>query len=113
MATRISSFFRFSVKRLLLALVGAAMVMGLTQSAALAVSMATDADMTTSAAQESLAQKRQERQAWQSKASASRNVDDNVDSVEEIVDDRLNLDEIIEENQIVEGVKNLFDADKK
>ena len=99
-----------SVKRLLLAAIVMVMVIGLLQPLALARPTATDAD--TPMTQESLAQKKQERREWQQKASASRDAEGDVDSVEEVVDDRLNLDEIVEENQIIEGVQDLLDGDR-
>ena len=98
-----------SAKRLLLAAVVAVMVLSAVQPLALARPTATDID--TPMSQEELAQRRQERQEWQRKASASRKVDE-VDSVEDVVDDRLNLDQIVEDNQIIEGVQNLLDPDK-
>ena len=104
-----SGLFR-SVKRLLIVLMAAVMVLGVAQPLALARPTATDAD--TPMTQEAFAKKKQERREWQRKASASREVENDVDSVEDVVDDRLNLDQIVEENQIIEGIQELLDDDK-
>ncbi len=97
------------------ALVGVVMFLGLMQPAAQAMPaipaiIMPDTEPTISA--ESLEQKRAERRELQSKASEAANTEekaDSADSIGETLSEKLNLDEIVEENEIVDGVKEVLD----
>jgi hypothetical protein len=60
---------------------------------------------------ESLEQKRAERREIQSKASEAANTEESADSVGKALGKKLNLNKIVEENEIVGGVKQALDSD--
>lgn len=133
MAFRKSAFsLRTVAKRLALVLMGAMVLFSFFHSPALANSITSRTESASSqlvalaassrfAAQQEVAgqempipdsklqEMREKRREWQSEASAAANTDDEDQSgnaVENVVKNRLNLDEITEENEIVDQIKN-------
>ncbi len=107
----IASSFKRIVKQVALCLVGVVLLLGLMQPVVLAASVDMQTDVNPSMSSESLEQKRAERREIQSKASEAANTEESVDSVGEALGDKLNLTEIVEENEIVGGVKKALDSD--
>lgn len=115
MIDRIGSAVQFACKRFLTFALSVILLTGLMQQpAAVAASLTTEAEMsaTQSADNETLDELRAQRREIQSKASRAANDEDNADSLKEVIDDKLNLDEIVEENVIVEDAREVLDLDK-
>ncbi|MGC1308401.1 MAG: hypothetical protein WA885_14345 [Phormidesmis sp.] len=84
-------------QKLTLVLMGAIMCLGLMQSALQAAPLI-KTESTETLSQESLSQKRAERREAQSKASRAANTEENADSIEEALNEKLNVEEIAKEN---------------
>jgi type IV secretory pathway VirB6-like protein len=97
-------------KKLALYLVGAVLFLGLVQPAV----QAAPADMQTSPnpsmSAESLEQKRADRREIQSRASEAADTEESANSVGEVLKEKLNLNEIVEDNEIVDGMKQVLDS---
>ncbi len=61
--------------------------------------------------EESLEQKRAERRAMNSQAAQAANDEEAADSLSEVLNKKLNLDEITEENVIVDDARDALDLD--
>lgn len=105
-------FVQAAVKQITICLVGVVMLLGLMQPAAQAMPALIMPDGEPTLSAESLDQKRAERREIQSKASEAANTEEKADSIKETLTEKLNLDEIVEENEIVDGVKKAIDSDK-
>ncbi len=103
--------FKGIAQRFSLCLAGVALLLGLVQPAVQAASVDMQTDVNPSMSTESIEQKRADRREIQSKASEAANTEESVDSVGEALGEKLNLNEIVEENEIVGGVKQVLDAD--
>ncbi|WP_141242225.1 hypothetical protein [Leptolyngbya sp. BC1307] len=117
MKFRVCSFrigpFRMVAKRLALLIVGAVMFLGLFQTAVYAAPVAEPSSASGDPLQppspESLERMRAQRREFQSKASRAANDEKKADSGSEVLTEKLNLDEIVEENKIVEGIRKSLD----
>ncbi len=117
MKVRIGSFrmgsFRVVAKRLALLIVGAVMFLGLFQTAVYAAPVAEPSNVSGDPLQppspESLERMRAQRREFQSKASRAANDEEKADSGSDVLNEKLNLDEIVEENEIVEGIRKSLD----
>ncbi len=105
-------FVQAAVKQITICLVGVVMFLGLMQPAAQAMPALIMPDGEPTLSAESLEQKRAERREIQSKASEAANTEEKADSINETLTEKLNLDEIVEENEIVDGLKEVVDPDK-
>ena len=107
------SSFRMIAKRLVLLIVGAVMFLGLSQTAVYAAPVAEPSNVSGDPLQppspESLDKMRAKRREFQSKASRAANDEEKADSGREVITKKLNLDEIVEENEIVEGIRKSVD----
>lgn len=112
MNQRIFLFIQAAVKQVAIALVGVVMFLGLMQPAAQAVPALIMPDTEPTLSAESLEQKRAERRELQSKASEAAKAEEEANSASETLTEKLNLNEIVEENEIVDGVKKAINSDK-
>ena len=87
-------------KKLALLMVSAVMFLGLLQPAVQASPIPTEQSTTQAISPEELAQKRAERRAKQSRASQLADTEVKANSLGEVLEDKLNLEEIAEENVI-------------
>lgn len=105
MISRIVTSLRSLTRQLLLVLVGAFMCLSLLQPTAQAASVQNVADTADTTlggtSSESLSELRAERRQAQSQASKAANTEDKTDSFKEAIDDKLNLDEIVEDNVLL------------
>ncbi len=113
MITQTFSSLKSFAKRATVWFVSMVMVLGLVQPAVLAApaSAATDVDQSIDAV--SLEQKRAQRRAMQSEASEAANTEGEADSFGEVLTEKLNLDEIVEENEIVEEAQEALNIGSK
>ena len=104
--------FRAIAKQFVLFSVCAAMLFGLAQPAAIAVNPrdAINVDEPMSAAE--LSEKRAERRAQQSQASQAANTEIEADSLGEVFEDKLNLEEIAEDNVLTDGSRQMRTPDR-
>ncbi|MGI8936132.1 MAG: hypothetical protein ACR2FS_18870 [Phormidesmis sp.] len=117
MKVRIGSFrmgsFRMVAKRLVLLIVGAVMFLGLFQTPVHAAPSSEPSNVSGDPLQppspETLDRMRAQRREFQSKASRAANDEKKADSGSEVLTEKLNLDEIVEENKIVEGIRKSLD----
>jgi hypothetical protein len=110
--TQVAELFRAMnaiAQKITLCLLVAAMFFGLMQPAVQAGIQ--QADESPSVSAESLEQKRAQRREIQSRASEAANTEESADSVGEALGEKLNLNQIVEENEIVDEVKQALDTD--
>lgn len=112
MITQVSAYFRQAVRRLCIIAVGFVLFFGLMQPAVQAAPEVSsqNAEKVSSA---DLEQKKAERRAMQSQASRAADTEEEADSIGEVINDKLNLDEIVEENVIVDEARDALDVDDK
>ncbi len=108
MYSRLFLSLQTAIKRLVLFSIGAVLFLGLMQPMAQAAPSSADVPTLST---ESLEQKRAERRAAQSEASKAANSEEEADSIGEVFADKLNLEEIVEENVIVNDDFDVLDAD--
>lgn len=103
--------FRRMAKRFVLVVVGAALLFGMLQPVAIAANPrnATDVEKTISA--DELSEKRAQRRAQQSQASKAADTEIEADSLGEVLSEKLNLEEIAEDNVLVDGPKEVTAPD--
>ncbi len=112
MIARIVSAVQFAAKRFLTVALGVILFTGLMQHPpAVAASLTTESEMAATQASdnETLDELRAQRREIQSKASRAADTEDKADSFKEVIDDKLNLDEIVEENVIVEDARDAIE----
>ena len=95
MVARVFLTLRTVTRRLVLLLLSAVLVLGFAQTS---VQAAPEADPEPTITPEELAQKRAERREFQSEASKASINEEKADSIGEVFADKLNLEEIAEEN---------------
>ena len=105
MKTRVILSLQQIAKKLVLVLVGAIMFLGLAQSAVQATPIPASQSTTQEISPEELAQRRAERRAEQSKASEAANT--------EVTEDKLNLEEIAEENAFTKGGNGVPESNQR
>ena len=103
--------FRLMVKRFVLLFVGAALVFGMVQPAAVAVNPRDAVNVEKPLSASELSEKRAQRRAQQSQASKAADTEIEADSLGEVLNDKLNLEEIAEDNVIVDGPKDVTAPD--
>ncbi len=105
MISRIVASLRSITRQLSLALVGAFVCLSLVQPVAQAASIQNVANTAGTTLEgtssDSLSELRAERRKEQSQASKAANTEDKADSFKEAIDDKLNLDEIVEDNVLL------------
>ncbi len=105
MISRIVLSLRSITRQLSLVLVGALMCLSLLQPAARAASVQimanTGGTAVESVGSESLSELRAERRKEQSEASKAANTEDEASSFKEAIDEKLNLEEIVEDNVLL------------
>ena len=95
MVARVFLTLRTVTRRIVLLLLSAVLVLGFAQTS---VQAAPEADPEPTMTPEELAQKRAERREFQSEASKASINEEKADSIGEVFADKLNLEEIAEEN---------------
>lgn len=104
MLARVFLTLRTVTRRLALMLISAVLILGFAHS----VQAAPEADPVQTMSPEELAQKRAERREFQSEASKASIDEEKADSVGEVFADKLNLEEIAEDNVIVKDAEKLM-----
>lgn len=108
MIKRVLVSLRACAKRFVLLSVGLVMLIGLTQPAATAAPLISKESMQVSSPDE-LEAMRAQRRAAQSKASSEANDEVQADSLDEVLNEKLNFEEITEENVAADKAPNLSD----
>lgn len=98
-------------KQIALCLVGVILFLGLMQPAVQAAQADMPSKANPSMSTEGLDQKRAQRREIQSQASEAANTEEPADSVGEALSEKLNLNEIVEENVIVDEVQQALGSD--
>lgn len=98
MKTRVLLSIQKAAKKLALLLVGTVLFLGLAQPAVQASPIPTSQSTTQEISPDELAQKRAERRAEQSRASQLADTEVKANSLGEVLEEKLNLEEIAEEN---------------
>lgn len=106
MILRTADYLKQAFSLLTLVLLGAMLCIGLLQPAAHAAPALTNEATTAEQAPETLSEKRAERRQIQSQASRAADLETEADSFEDVIKDKLNLDEIVEENVLLDGDAN-------
>lgn len=94
-----------------LLLIGTVLLLGLMQPAAQAAPAGMMDEGVNTLTEESLDQKRAERRAMNSQAAQAANDEEKADSLGEVFKEKLNLEEIAEENVIVDDARDALDLD--
>ncbi|MGB3292886.1 MAG: hypothetical protein WBB01_07870 [Phormidesmis sp.] len=102
MLARVFLTLRTVTQRLVVLLVSAALFIGFAQTS---VQAAPEADPVPTISPEELAQKRAQRREFQSEASKASDQEVKADSLGEVFADKLNLEEIADENEIVKDIR--------
>lgn len=100
-------------KKLALLVAGAVMFLGLMQPAVQASPIPTEQSTTQAISPEELARKRAERRAKQSRASQLADTEVQANSLSEVLENKLNLEEIAEENVITNDSNGVPDELKR
>lgn len=95
--------FRRMAKRVVLLFVGAVLLFGMVQPAAIAANPRNAVNVEKTMSADELDAKRAQRRAQQSQASQAADTEIEADSLGEVLSDKLNLEEIAEDNLLVDG----------